>query len=57
MTSVKLEQKALEQTDAAVILVKHRSLALERIVKHSKLVLDAVDAGRPLESSSKVVKL
>ena len=57
MKSVELNEAALQDFDATVILVDHSYYDLERIVRHSKLVIDTRDATRLLGPRPTVVKL
>ncbi len=57
MTSVELNETMLRQHDAAVLLVNHSSFDIEKIVAHSKLVIDTGDATRQLGPRPTVVKL
>ena len=57
MRSVELDEETLGRQDATVILVDHGSYDLEKIVRHSKLVIDTKDVTRPLARGSTVVKL
>jgi UDP-N-acetyl-D-glucosamine dehydrogenase len=55
--SVELNEPTLSQYDATIILVNHSYFDLEKIVQHSKLVIDAVDATRPLGTRPTVIRL
>ena len=55
--SQELNQVTLEQHAATIILVTHSCFDLEKIVAHSKLVIDAVDATRSLEPIPAIVRL
>ena len=57
LKSVELDEPTLQQHDAAVILVGHGYYDLEKVVCHSKLVIDTRNATRPLGSRSKVVRI
>jgi UDP-N-acetyl-D-glucosamine dehydrogenase len=55
--SVGLDESALQQHDAIIILVNHSYFDLEKIAQHSKLVIDAVDATRPLGTRPTIIRL
>jgi UDP-N-acetyl-D-glucosamine dehydrogenase len=55
--SVELNETTLQQYDATVVLVNHNYFDLKKIVRHSKLVIDAVDATRPLGTGPTVIRL
>jgi UDP-N-acetyl-D-glucosamine dehydrogenase len=56
-SSVELDESALSGFDAAIILVNHSCFDLEKIVRHSKLVIDAVDATRRLGTRPTIIRL
>lgn len=55
--SVEVSQESLRHYAASIILVGHSYFDLDLIVGHSKLVIDAVDATRPLGARPTVFKL
>ena len=57
MESQELDEATLQRHDAAVILVDHSYYDLEKVVRHSKLVIDTRDAARILGPRPTVVKL
>ena len=57
MESQELDEATLERHDAAVILVDHSYYDMEKVVRHSKLVIDTRDATRPLGPRPTVFKL
>ena len=57
LRSVEPDETTLQQNDATVILVDHSCYDLEKVVEHSKLVIDARDATGPLGPRPTVVKL
>ena len=57
LRSVEPDETTLQQNDATVILVDHSCYDLEKVVDHSKLVIDARDATGPLGPRPTVVKL
>lgn len=57
LESVELDQTILQQHDATVVLVDHSYYDWENIVRHSKLVIDTLDATRRLGPSPTVVKI
>jgi UDP-N-acetyl-D-glucosamine dehydrogenase len=55
--SIEPDQASLGEYDATIILVDHSYYDLEKVVRHSKLIIDTRDATRPLGPQPKVVRL
>jgi len=57
LSSVEMTDEVLENADCTVIVTDHTCLDVERIVRHSKVVVDTRNATRLIKDRSKVVLL
>jgi UDP-N-acetyl-D-glucosamine dehydrogenase len=57
LSRVEMTDEVLENADCTVIVTDHTCLDVERIVRHSKVVVDTRNATRLIKDRSKVVLL